>query len=109
MTDIVVDADASAAYDAMVHESSATGVTSLRTKDGRLFSLSYQAAEVRVAGLPYYVTVGFASSERACLTWTSRWTVRVFGNSPNWDNLAIAEVVSPSTPPNSARRSWRSA
>ena len=83
MTDIVVDAGASAAYDVMVHESSATGVTSLRTKDDRLFSLSYQAAEVRVAGLPYYVTVtvGFASSERACLTWTSRWTVRVFGNS----------------------------
>jgi PAS domain S-box-containing protein len=61
VTDVVEDTDAAERYEAMRQARSAVGGAKLRTKDGRLISLSYHAGEVRVAGLPCYVSVGFAS------------------------------------------------
>jgi PAS domain S-box-containing protein len=61
VTDVVEDADAAEQYEAMRDARSAAGEATLRTKDGRRLPLAYRAGEVRVAGLPYYVSVGFVS------------------------------------------------
>jgi PAS domain S-box-containing protein len=60
VTDVVEDIDAPERYEAMRQTGQAYGEASLRSKDGRLISLTYRASEVQVAGLPYYVSVGFA-------------------------------------------------
>ena len=55
---VAVAADAPAIYEDMLKARSHRGVTPIRTKDGRLLSLRYNAAEVRVSGLPYWVSIG---------------------------------------------------
>jgi len=57
--DVAVAPEASEIYQDMLWARNAQrGVTPIRTKDGRVLSLAYNAGEVRVAGLPYWVSIG---------------------------------------------------
>jgi PAS domain S-box-containing protein len=63
VTDLVEDADASEVYAEMVQQRTAAGTATLHGKSGQRFLLTYQASAVRVAGLQYFVSMGFASPE----------------------------------------------
>ncbi len=57
--DVAVAPEASEIYQDMLWaRNGQRGVTPIRTKDGRVLSLAYNAGEVRVAGLPYWVSIG---------------------------------------------------
>ena len=56
--DVAVAPEAPRIYNDMILARSHRGVTMIRAKDGQLLSLSYTAAEVRVSGLPYWVSIG---------------------------------------------------
>ena len=56
--DVAVAPEAPRIYDDMILARGHRGVTMIRAKDGQLLSLRYTAAEVRVSGLPYWVSIG---------------------------------------------------
>jgi PAS domain S-box-containing protein len=58
VTDVAVAAEAPALYEAMLRSRNATGVTAVRRKDGRLLSFRYSAAEVTVARMTFWVSIG---------------------------------------------------
>ncbi len=58
VTDVAVSDEAPQIYHDMLQARGHRGVTPIRTKDGRMLSLTYNAAEVRVSGLPYWLSIG---------------------------------------------------
>ena len=58
VTDVAVAPEASVIYADMLRARSQRGVTPIRTKDGRILTLEYNAAEVRVGRLPYWISIG---------------------------------------------------
>jgi PAS domain S-box-containing protein len=58
VTEVAVADDAPGLYEAMLRDGSASGVTQIRCKDGRLLSLRYRAAQVIVARVPFWVSIG---------------------------------------------------
>jgi PAS domain S-box-containing protein len=63
VTDIAVAAEAGDLYREMMRTRSQQGDVNLRTKDGDLLPFFYSASEVRVAGIDYWVSVGFVSPD----------------------------------------------
>jgi PAS domain S-box-containing protein len=63
VTDIAVAADADDLYREMMRTRSQQGDVNLRTKDGDLLPFFYSASEVRVAGIGYWVSIGFVSPD----------------------------------------------
>ncbi len=61
--DVAVAPEAPRIYDDMILARGHRGVTMIRAKDGQLLSLRYTAAEVRVSGLPYWVSIGHIEDE----------------------------------------------
>ena len=59
VTDVAVADDAPELYTEMLQRRGQTGATSIRAKDGRLLRLLYRARQTQVAGMHYYVSVGF--------------------------------------------------
>ncbi len=59
VSDVGAGADVEAHYKAFVRAREDRGVTSLRRKDGSTFEFRYRAGETIMAGLTYYVSVGF--------------------------------------------------
>ena len=57
--DVSADVEVEAHYDQFVKERTAEGLTSVRRKDGSTFDFRYRAGETTIAGLTYYVSVGF--------------------------------------------------
>jgi PAS domain S-box-containing protein len=58
VTDIAVAPDASDAYQEMLAAGAHHGVTPIRTKDGRMLRLAYNAWEVTIARQAYYLSIG---------------------------------------------------
>jgi len=58
VTDIAVSPEAPDLYEAMVRGRTASGVTPIRCKDGRTLSFRYDAAQVRVAHMEFWVSIG---------------------------------------------------
>jgi PAS domain S-box-containing protein len=63
VTDVAVAPEAPETYREMRNARSHAGSTQIRTKDGRLLPLSYHASEVKVAGMQYYLSIGFIDDE----------------------------------------------
>ncbi len=63
VTDVAVDVEAPRIYDDMLRARGHRGVSTIRAKDGRLLSLSYNASEVRVSGLPYWLSIGHIAGD----------------------------------------------
>jgi PAS domain S-box-containing protein len=59
VTDVAVGPDALDEYTQMVKAGLRSGKTHIKTKDGRRLAFSYRASEVRVAHLPYYLSIGY--------------------------------------------------
>ena len=57
--DVSAEAEVEAHYDQFVKDRQAEGITSVRRKDGSLIEFRYRAGETTIAGLTYYVSVGF--------------------------------------------------
>jgi len=63
VTDVAVAADAPELYEQMLRSRSQEGSTLIRSKDGRLLPFFYNARETVVAGMHYYVSVGFLEEQ----------------------------------------------
>jgi PAS domain S-box-containing protein len=59
VTDVARDASAPDEYAEMIAQSARNGAAILTCRDGSEVVLRYQAAATTVAGLPFYVAVGF--------------------------------------------------
>ena len=59
VTDIAVAGDAAETYSQMLSNGSHQGLTNIRAKNGTLLPFSYNASEIRVVHLPYYLSIGF--------------------------------------------------
>jgi PAS domain S-box-containing protein len=59
VTDVAVAEDAGALYTEMVADGVQQGETLVRTKDGILLPFRYTARETAIAGLRYWIAVGF--------------------------------------------------
>lgn len=57
--DVGAEPDVQAHYDAFLKAREEKGATMLRRKNGSTFKFRYQAGETKMAGLLYYVSVGF--------------------------------------------------
>jgi PAS domain S-box-containing protein len=57
--DVSAEPDVEAHYDQFLKERRAEGLTKLRSKDGSTFDFRFRAGETTIAGLTYYVSVGF--------------------------------------------------
>jgi len=62
VTDIVTDAQAADLYQGMIRETQQQGDVALRAKDGSLLPFVYQASEIRINRIQYWVSVGFVNS-----------------------------------------------
>ena len=62
VTDIAVADNAEALYDDMVEIGRQAGRTRLRAKDGTMHVFNYSARECTIAGLTYYISVGFVGA-----------------------------------------------
>ena len=58
VTEVAVSDDAPGLYEAMLEDGSASGVTEIKCKDGRQLPLRYHAAQVKVARVPFWVSIG---------------------------------------------------
>ena len=58
VTEVAVADDAPGLYEAMLRDGSASGVTEIKCKDGRQLALRYHAAQVKVARVPFWVSIG---------------------------------------------------
>jgi PAS domain S-box-containing protein len=63
VTEVAVAPDATDLYDAMLRSRRQEGVTVIRARDGRLLRFFYNARDTRVAGLRYFVSVGFLEEQ----------------------------------------------
>jgi PAS domain S-box-containing protein len=63
VTDVAVASEAGELYERMLQSRSQEGSTPIRTKDGRLLLFFYNARDTIVAGMRYYVAVGFLESQ----------------------------------------------
>ena len=63
VTDIVVSVEAPALYRRMMDDKSQQGDVELLTKDGAQLPFIYEAAQVQVAGMHYWVSIGFVNSQ----------------------------------------------
>jgi PAS domain S-box-containing protein len=61
VSDVAIDPDAEDTYRGMLTDRRAEGEALLRAKDGTVLRFTYKASEIKVGGLPYYVSVGFIS------------------------------------------------
>ena len=59
VTDVAVGPDVQEVYPGLIKMGSRKGVTQIRTKEGDLLPLSYDASEIRIAHLTYYLAIGF--------------------------------------------------
>lgn len=62
VTDVVVAVEAPSLYEQMMNERSQQGDVELLTRDGALLPFIYEATEVQIAGMQYWVSVGFVNS-----------------------------------------------
>ncbi|HVA30290.1 MAG TPA: PAS domain-containing protein [Gaiellaceae bacterium] len=58
VTDVAVAPEAPELYEAMLRDRTSSGVTPIRRKDGRLLRLRYNASEVTVAKMTFWVSIG---------------------------------------------------
>ena len=65
VTDVAVAPDAPELYSDMVDSGEQTGVTLLCARDGKLLPFRYMAKRGTVAGMPYYIAMGFIASALA--------------------------------------------
>ena len=63
VTDVAVAPEAGDLYDSMLRTRRQEGSTPIRTKDGRLVPFFYNARGATVAGMQYYVSVGFVEEQ----------------------------------------------
>jgi PAS domain S-box-containing protein len=63
VTDVAVSPEAPELYEAMLRRQHDTGVTPIRCKDGRLLPLRYHAAQVTVAQMAFWVSIGVIEPE----------------------------------------------
>jgi PAS domain S-box-containing protein len=63
VTDVAVAPEAGDLYAHMVERRSQEGSTAVRAKDGTLLQLFYNARQTTVAGMRYYVSVGFLEEQ----------------------------------------------
>jgi PAS domain S-box-containing protein len=63
VTDVVVTAEAPSLYQRMMDDRSQQGDVDLVTKDGVQLPFIYEAAQVQVAGMPYWISIGFVNSQ----------------------------------------------
>jgi PAS domain S-box-containing protein len=61
VTDVAVADDADGLYDEMVQIGRQAGRTRIRGKDGSMHAFNYSARECTIAGLTYYISVGFVA------------------------------------------------
>jgi PAS domain S-box-containing protein len=61
VTDVAVDDDAPGAFRELLSNGSHQGLTHVRASDGTLLPFSYNASEIHIAGLPYYLSIGFVA------------------------------------------------
>jgi PAS domain S-box-containing protein len=61
--DVVVTAEAPSLYQRMMDDRSQQGDVELLTKDGAQLPFIYEAAEVDVAGMQYWISIGFVNSQ----------------------------------------------
>jgi PAS domain S-box-containing protein len=57
--DVSADPEVEAHYDAFLKARSDAGIATVRRKDGSTFEFHYRAGETTIAGMTYYVSVGF--------------------------------------------------
>jgi PAS domain S-box-containing protein len=62
VTDIAVADNADSLYDDMVEVGRQAGRTRIRAKDGTMHAFNYSARECTIAGLTYYISVGFVGA-----------------------------------------------
>ena len=58
VTDVAVSPEAPELYEAMLRRRTAGGLTTIRCKDGRLLPFRYEASQVRVAQMEFWVSIG---------------------------------------------------
>src|SRR5436309_466923 len=63
VTDVATSVEAPELFREMMNEGSHEGAVDLRTKDGELLPFIYQASETTIAGMPYWISVGFVDSK----------------------------------------------
>ena len=63
VTDVAVADDAPTLYGEMLEVGQLSGRTSIRAKDGTAHPFRYSARECTIAGLTYYISVGFVGSD----------------------------------------------
>jgi PAS domain S-box-containing protein len=63
VTDVVVTAEAPSLYQRMMDDRSQQGDVELLTKDGVQLPFIYEAAQVQVAGMQYWISIGFVNSQ----------------------------------------------
>ena len=63
VTEIAQDAQAGSQYDEMLARGSRDGIAILTRKDGTTVEFAYRATETTVAGLPLFVSIGFALND----------------------------------------------
>jgi PAS domain S-box-containing protein len=59
VTDVAASDEAPELYIEMLQNRGQTGTTPIRTKDGRLLRLHYKAGQTQIAGMHYFVSIGF--------------------------------------------------
>ena len=63
VTEVAVAPEAPELYDEMKEQHGHTGETPIRTKDGRTLRFRYSALETSIAGMRYYISIGFVAEE----------------------------------------------
>jgi PAS domain S-box-containing protein len=63
VTDVVVTPEAPSLYQRMMNERSQQGDVDLLTKDGAQVPFVYEAAQVQIAGVQYWISIGFVNSQ----------------------------------------------
>ncbi len=63
VTDVAVAPEAGDLYDSMLRRRRQEGSTPIRAKDGRLIPFFYNARATTVAGMQYFVSVGFVEEQ----------------------------------------------
>jgi PAS domain S-box-containing protein len=63
VTDVAVAPEAGDLYDSMLRARRQEGSTTIRAKDGRLITFFYNARPATVAGMQYFVSVGFVEEQ----------------------------------------------
>jgi len=65
VTDVAAAPEAGGLYDAMLRTRRQEGSTPIRARDGRLIPFFYNARSATVAGMHYFVSVGFVEEQTA--------------------------------------------